>query len=425
MASTKSSTATKIRAKDLSKVRRIALCAQGLTKDTPFGRGISGARKAVAHLGYVQIDTISVVQRAHHHVLHSRVPNYRPQMLNKMLRDRSVFEYWSHAAAFLPIQDYRYSLIHREEILKRRQKWFRPNKDKLLREILRRIEVEGPLRSRDLQDTRTSRSGWWDWKPAKHALEQLFFQGDLMVTDREGFQKVYDLTERVIPSDLDSRTPNFDEYADHLIHQQLNCHGLVTRKGITYMRTNPKLKSAVKTHIDAMIDDGALEEIELPAGHTYLCKRGQLDAAAPRSANKIKILSPFDNLVIQRERLQSLFSFDYLIECYVPEAKRQFGYFTLPLVYQSDFIGRIDCKAHRKTGVLEVRACHLEDQLAASFEVLAAAFLTALDSFLEFQGCNALHFSHAKPKKFVAALRAVAKQRPTGENPWPITIQNT
>ncbi|NKB97019.1 MAG: winged helix-turn-helix domain-containing protein [Pseudomonadales bacterium] len=424
MANKPSSTPIKIRPRDIGKVRRIALSAQGLTKDAPFGRGISGARKAIAHIGYVQIDTISVVERAHHHVLHSRVPNYQPSMLNKMLKDRSIFEYWSHAAAFLPMQDYRYSLIHREEILKRRQKWFRPKKDKMLRDILHRIETEGPLRSRDLEDTRTSRSGWWDWKPAKRALEQHFFQGDLMVTEREGFQKVYDLTERVIPPEIDTSKPDFRDYANHLVQQQLNCHGLVSRKGITYMRTNPKLKSAVKDQVDSLLEGGHLDEIELPDGRTYLCHAGQLDRSAPRSANKIKILSPFDNIVIQRERLQSVFDFDYLIECYVPEPKRQFGYFTLPLIYQSDFIGRIDCKAHRKTGVLEVRACHLEDGVTASFEALASAFLAALDSFLEFQGCNALHFSHANPKGFGKALRTLAKQKQPGDKQWPITTQN-
>lgn len=389
-----------IKSRDVARIRRIALAAQGLSRDAPFGRGISGARKAIAHIGYVQIDTISVVERAHHHVLQSRVPNYRPDMLNRMLRERSVFEYWSHAAAFLPMQDYRYSLVHRDELLKRRQKWFQAESNQVVKDVLGRIEREGPLRSRDLEDTRTNREGWWDWKPAKRALEQLFFQGELMVTDREGFQKVYDLTDRVLPDEIDTTRPSFDEYAEHLIDQQLRCHGVVSRKGITYMRTNPELKKAVKEQIDARLADHQLTEVRLPDGRTYLLDAGALDRPAPRSPGRVKILSPFDNIVIQRERLESLFNFEYLIECYVPEAKRRFGYFTLPFTYQTDFVGRMDCKAHRSSGIFEIKALHLEPDLRVAHETLAKGLLDALEPFLEFQGCHTLTVTHCQPGAF-------------------------
>ena len=176
---------------DTARLRRIALSAQGLLQTQPFGRGINGARTAVNHIGYVQIDTISVVERAHHHVLYSRVPDYTPAMLNQMLLDRDVFEYWSHAAAFLPIQDFRFSLPYKHAIKNGQTHWYKNPDQKLMAELLARIRSEGPLKSRDVEAATENRGVWWDWKPAKKALEQLYMQGDLMVSSREGFQKTY------------------------------------------------------------------------------------------------------------------------------------------------------------------------------------------------------------------------------------------
>ena len=400
-----------IKPRDMAKVRRIALSAQGLTREAVFGRGISGARKAIAHIGYVQIDTISVVERAHHHVMRTRVPNYQPKMLDKMLKERSIFEYWSHAAAFLPIQDFRFSLCHRDELLRRGQKWMKPEGDRVVKEVLRRVTAEGPLRSRDLEDPRKQRSGWWDWKPAKRALEQLFFQGDLMVAERDGFQKSYDLAERVLPSDIDTTRPSFAEYATHLLDQQIRCQGLVTRKGVTYMRTNKSLKAEVKKLIDRRLADGDLLELRVPDGQIYLTEPARLDAKAPRTAKAVRILSPFDNTVIQRERLSSLFGFDYLIECYVPEPKRKYGYFTLPIVAQTDFVGRMDCKAHRAARILEIKSLHLEPTFTGNHEQLASDLGDSLTSFVDFQGCDALALSRCANKSFGDKLKSNAKAR--------------
>jgi uncharacterized protein YcaQ len=155
-------------------LRRLALAAQGLLQTKPYGQGLEGARKAIKHLGYVQIDTISVVERAHHHVLHTRVPHFKPSMTNKMLVDRDVFEYWSHAAAFLPIDDFRFSLIYKHAIKSGQTHWYKNPDTKLMSELLARIRSDGPLRSRDLENNTIKREGWWDWKPAKKALEQLY-----------------------------------------------------------------------------------------------------------------------------------------------------------------------------------------------------------------------------------------------------------
>ena len=383
------------RGRDLARLRRFALGAQGLLQSAPFGRGLSGARKAIDHVGYVQIDTISVVARAHHHVFRSRVPNFEPQMTNRLLQDRSVFEYWSHAAAFLPMQDYRFSFPYKQAIKRGKRHWYRTRDRRLMRDLLRRIERDGALRSRDVEQARGNAAGWWDWKPAKRALEQLYMQGDLMISSREGFQKSYDLPERVLPGGIDTSLPTVTESAERLVDQQLRCHAVVSLKGITYLRRSAELRTAVKVVVAQKIAGGEIDRIQA-AGETYLCIAGLLDRSTPRVADRLRILSPFDNAVIQRERLRSIFAYDYQIECYVPQAQREYGYFCLPLLYRDRFVGRVDCKAHRKRRHLELRALHFCEH---PFEesALVAAFAAAAAEFAVFQECDTVALTAVTP----------------------------
>ncbi|MFK7964063.1 MAG: winged helix-turn-helix domain-containing protein [Burkholderiaceae bacterium] len=392
------------RPRELARLRRVALAAQGLLQAQPYGSGLKGARNAVSHLGYVQIDTISVVERAHHHVLHTRVPSFQPEMVNTMLRARDIFEYWSHAAAFLPIEDFRFSLPYKQDIKSGRARMNRSPDKKLMKALLARIRTEGPVRSRDLESDSRKRSGWWDWKPAKKALEQLYMQGDLMVSDREGFQKAYDLTERVLPSHVSTKVPGIAEFAAHLIDQQLRCHGFVSLKGLTYLRRSAELRQAVKTQIDERLADGSLEQIQVNGGEVFLIEAGALERTLPRVNNRLMILSPFDNAVIQRDRLNAVFQFDYQIECYVPEAKRQYGYFSLPLLFRDEFVGRMDCKAHRKRRHLEIKALHLEPR-GFDDTLLITAFGEAVARFSRFQGCDSVSVKRCTPKKLGAPIR--------------------
>ncbi|WP_052063725.1 winged helix-turn-helix domain-containing protein [Nitrincola sp. A-D6] len=380
--------------KDLMRLRRLSLAAQGLLQAQPYGRGLAGARKAINHLGYVQIDTISVVQRAHHHVLHSRVPGFELDMTNQLLHQGDIFEYWAHAAAFLPITDFHFSLPYKHAIKSGQTHWFRNPDKKLMAELLARIALDGPLRSRDLETSTTKRAGWWDWKPAKKALEQLYMQGDLMISDREGFQKTYDLTERVLPSHVNTQMPSIDELAAHLIDQQLRCHGLVSLKGITYQRRNPALRSVVKNQINERMAQGDLEGVRVGSGEDFIVEAGALDRRLPRLNNRLLILSPFDNSVIQRERLKALFQYDYQLECYVPAAKRHYGYFCLPLLYRGEFIGRMDCKAHRKTRHLEIKSLHFEPH-SFDEDAVMAAFIDAIQAFCHFQHCDSVSLNSA------------------------------
>lgn len=385
------------RQKDLVRLRRLALAAQGLLQTQPFGNGLAGARKAIGHIGYVQIDTISVVERAHHHVFRARVPDFKPTMTNQMLRNREIFEYWAHAAAFLPVADFRFSLPYKHAIKSGRTHWYKNRDKKLMTELLARIRAEGPLRSRDVESGAAKRAGWWDWKPAKKALEQLYMQGDLMVSDREGFQKTYDLTERVLPSHINTQMPGVAEHAEHLVNQQLRCHGVASLKGLTYLRRDSALRKAVKDLVTERLAQHEMEQVRLGNGDIFLIESGALERSTPRVKNRLVILSPFDNCVIQRDRLRSLFQYDYQIECYVPAVKRQYGYFCLPLLYRDEFIGRMDCKAHRKAKHLEIKALHLETDFADD-ELSVLAFAEAMTEFCRFQECDTVSLTSIHPK---------------------------
>jgi len=394
---------------ELARLRRLALAAQGLLQAQPYGRGLAGARKAINHIGYVQIDTISVVERAHHHVFHSRVPKFKPDMTNQMLLDGDIFEYWTHAAAFLPIADFRFSLPYKHAIKSGQTHWYKNPDKKLMGELLARIRSDGPIRSRDVEINTTKRAGWWDWKPAKKALEQMYMEGDLMVSDREGFQKTYDLTERVLPSHVNSQIPGIEEFAAHIVDQQLRCHGFASLKGLTYQRRNAELRKAVKALVNERLAQRTLEQVQVSSGEVFLLEAGALERPLHRLNSRMLILSPFDNSVIQRERLKALFQYDYQLECYVPAAKRQYGYFCLPLLYRGEFIGRMDCKAHRKSSHLEIKSLHF-GQHSFDEDLVITEFLNAITQFCHFQKCDSVSLTKAYPKHLTQRLHSALKK---------------
>lgn len=394
--------------RELARLRRLALAAQGLLQAQPYGRGLAGARKAINQIGYVQIDTISVVERAHHHVFYSRVPKFKPAMTNQMLLNGDIFEYWAHAAAFLPINHFRFSLPYKHAIKSGQTHWYRSRDKKLMGELFARIRSDGPLRSRDVETNTRKRAGWWDWKPAKKALEQMYMEGELMVSDREGFQKTYDLTERVLPSHINSRMPSIEEFAAHIVDQQLRCHGLASLKGLTYQRRNAELRKAVKDLVNERLAQRTLEQVQVSSGEVFILETGAFERPLPRLKNRMLILSPFDNSVIQRERLKALFHYDYQLECYVPAAKRRYGYFCLPLLYRDEFIGRMDCKAYRKFCHLEIKSLHLE-QHNFDEDLVINAFVNAITQFCHFQKCDSVSLIKAHPKHLTKRLRSLLK----------------
>ncbi|MBX2959048.1 MAG: YcaQ family DNA glycosylase [Flavobacteriales bacterium] len=372
----------------LKEAQQLALHHQGLLNST-FGNGKNGALKVVEHLGYIQIDTLSVVTRAHHHTLWNRLPDYQEFYLNELLeKDKTIFEYWSHAASYLPMCDYRYSLPRKQLFASGKSHWFEQDK-KLNSYVLDRIKAEGPLQSKDFEHVRNTPGNWYEWKPAKKALEQLFMEGKLMVAKRQGFQKVYDITERVLPKSVDTSTPTEKENAAHLIKRAVRANGLVEEKEIAYLQ--PKLKTAIKNELQNLVESGFLIEIKVEnKSETYFSTPEQLTVLNTlKTSGEIHFLSPFDNAIIQRKRVQNLFNFDYQIECYVPEAKRKFGYFCLPILYNNQFVGRFDPKADRKTKTFYIKQLHFEKGFkpTQNFETL---FNEKLNTFAKFNGCEKL-----------------------------------
>ena len=355
---------------------------------------------AIEHLGYIQIDTISAIQRAHHHSLWNRNPRYLISHLDQLMADKKVFEYWSHAASYLPMRDFRYSLPRKQAIIKGDQNHWYERDEQLMKSVLKRIATEGPLMAKDFEHA-GKKSGEWTSKPAKRALEYLFMQGELMIPYRVNFHKVYDLTERVLPEGIDTTLPNPEEYARFLITRYLQANGLGQSSEITYLLKNTK--ALVSATIQAMISKGELIQISA-AGNSYYALPASLDLLnKPLALSKLKILSPFDNLLIQRKRMQALFGFDYQIECYVPEPKRSFGYFSLPLLWDGRLVARMDCKAERKKSLLHIYHLALEPGLLKT-HAFATALSKELKPFLQFNECKCLYIHRTSPPLFKQEL---------------------
>lgn len=342
--------------------RRLAIIRQGLHNSTPFGSGKNALLSCIKQLGYIQIDTISVINRAHHHTFWTRIPSYQEQQLDALLRERKVMEYWSHAAAYLPMQDYRFCLPYMNAIAAGQKHWCEPDK-KMMKKVLERIRVDGPLMARHFAPPKEKKGGpWWSWKPAKQALEQLFIEGKLMVSHRTGFHKVYDLPERVLPSGLNTSTPSKEEFERHLIQRSIQAHGLVAEQEISYLRKG--MKPGIKAQINEMLAANEIILIEVN-GKPYYSSPKVMQACSGQRVNKIvSLLSPFDNAIIQRKRVEALFDFNYQIECYVPAAKRRFGYYCLPILYGTEIIGRLDPKADRKNKTFIIQGLFIERDIA-------------------------------------------------------------
>ncbi|MDQ2180518.1 winged helix-turn-helix domain-containing protein [Marinifilum sp. D714] len=380
--------------------RKLVLLSQKLPPVNTKGRAIQNTLHAIEHLGYIQIDTISVVQRAHHHTLWARNPKYQASHLDQLLADKKVFEYWSHAAAYLPMRDFRFSLIRKHAIASGAQNHWYEKDEKLMKAIMKRIELEGPLMAKDFENTDKRRRDWSS-KPAKRALENLFMQGDLMIPGRNNFHKIYDLTERVIPNDINTSAPTEEEYVRFLIVRYLEANGLGLASEMVYLLKNTK--SLVEKYLKEMHISGELLNIKVGEMNYYALPNALDLLNKPLSRSKLKILSPFDNLLIQRKRMQAIFDFDYQIECYVPEAKRKFGYFSLPILWDGKLVARMDCKADRKTSVLHVNHLALETNLKKT-DAFSEALSKELKAFMSFNDCNQIEIHRTTPDSFHFAM---------------------
>lgn len=377
----------------VKQARKLVLLSQKLPPAKQSGTAISATLAAIEHLGYIQIDTISVIERAHHHTLWNRNQRYQPKQLDDLIAQKKVFEYWSHAAAYLPMCHYRYSLPRKQAFLNGEQKhWFDPD-EKLMTLVKDRIKAEGPLMAKDFDD-KTGKLGEWKSKPSKQALETLFMQGDLMISSRKKFHKVYDLTERVVPEGTDISVPSVEEQTRFLIKQYLLANGVGQAAEMAYLLKNTK--PLVTKTLQEMTLSGELLELKVVGDTYYALPESMALLDKPLARSKLKILSPFDNLLIQRKRMKALFDFDYLIECYVPEAKRQYGYFSLPILWDGKLIARMDCKVDRKTSILHINHLAMESSKIKQ-EAFSIALLKELESFMIFNGCESFQLHRTTP----------------------------
>ncbi len=388
----------------LKKLRIITLHHQGLTTVRPFGKGIQATKRAIEHLGYIQIDTLSVVERAHHHTLWTRIPDYQPDYLSKLVRERSVFEYWFHAASYLPMIDFRFVLPQMSAIKRGESTYFANIDAKYMHHVLDRIRIDGPLKARNFQSTTRRNSKWWDWKPAKHALEKLFMQGDLMITDRDGMEKVYDLTERVLPDNINTNEPSLLEFAEYLINVSLKANGFTTIKQLTHLRSGNSLRKALDTILHQKIEQGSLIEYLIDGMPKVYTTQDILDTKINRPIKNVRILSPFDNAIIHRDKVQQIFDFEYRLECYKPKEKRKFGYFCLPILYKDRLVGRVDCKAHRKIRRFELINLHLESK-EINLDNFIADFTKVVNRFAIFNDCHSICVSNCNPKRLTSTFR--------------------
>ena len=345
--------------------RRIALAAQGFSGKRRDAPGPSQLRRTIERLGLHQIDSVNVLIRAHYLPAFSRLGAYDRTDLDRLAwgtrRQRKLFEYWAHEASLLPfamhpLLRWRMAQADRGDAGWGGVRVYATERRAEAMALLERIRIEGPLAAADFESHK-GQSGWWEWSETKRALEWLFWAGHITTAARRGnFERVYDLTERVIPSDvLALSTPSEADAHRALIERAAAAHGIATASDLRdYFRQSPEQANPA---VQALAEEGVLRPVEVPGWRNAWVHR---DAARPRCIEGHALIAPFDPLVWSRDRAERLFGFRYRIEIYVPAAKRLHGYYVLPFLLGDRLVARVDLKADRQSGRLLVRAIHIE-----------------------------------------------------------------
>jgi hypothetical protein len=361
-------------------VRRMALAAQGFGEPRPSSAvGTRQLRRMTERLAVVQIDSVNVLSRSHYLPAFSRLGSYPRAVLDELTaRRHAVFEYWAHEASFLPVRlqpFLRWRMAAAEEHAWGNMVRLQKERPGYVAEVLDRVRADGPLKASEIVEPKPDRPGtMWNWHPAKVALEWLFFTGEITATHRTtSFEKVYDLTERVLPpAILQLPTPDPADAVRELVRTAARALGVATERDLRdYFRLRPR---AARAAVEDLAEGGELLRVAVPGWDSP----AWLDPAArrPRRIDARALLSPFDSLVWERPRVERLFGFRYRLEIYTPAAKRVHGYYVLPFLLGDDLVARVDLKADRQAGVLRVQAAHGED--GADRPVVAAALADEL-----------------------------------------------
>jgi uncharacterized protein len=381
--------------------RAIILHAAGLTKRGQFGKGIEAAFRVIHQLGFIQVDTNYVVERAHHHAIATRVPGYKNEWLEELQADARIYEFWTRDSGFMPMEEFRFSLPMHESFV-HKYALLPPAERSIMQKTRDRIAREGPLGAKDFDSDRTVKStGWWDWRPSKVALERLHFTGQLLTTRKRDFHKLYDLTSNIVPPGIDRSEPTMEEYSRHLILRSLQALGIAYAKEIAW--NGRFVKHAVKQELKNLVATGVICEVQVEAlkGPMYMLpmyKKKNITLAGDTF-----ILSPFDIVNVFRHRLRDFFDFDYQVECFVPAPKRKYGYFSLPILTGDFFVARMDAKAERKQGRLTIHNLHVEKVNITSS--MAAQLGNAIREFAAFNGCTGITITKSNNKVLLKALR--------------------
>jgi uncharacterized protein len=395
----------------LDQARRVALAAQGLAAPARTGpAGPATLRGVLERLGAIQIDSINVVARSHELVLAARAGRHDRAAFDRVVyRRRAGFEYWGHAASFLPMASYRLCLPRMRRLTEATRGWWvdvRQRNQHLYGPVLDRIRAEGPLAASAFRDPDGPRRGsWWDWAPAKHVLEDLFDCGTLLVHDRINFERRYDLAERVLPPGVDTSEPTAAEAAVELTLLAARALGVATAADLAdYYRLSA---AQTRAALAELVAAGLLQEVAVQgwARPAYLLPGTRV----PRRVvgGQPVLLSPFDSLIWSRERTERLFGFRYRLEVYVPAGKRVHGYYTMPVLADGHLVARVDPKHDRQAGRLLLRGLHLEPSADPAEAVAATA--AAAGRLAAHLGAERVEAGDAMPAALAASLRATLR----------------
>jgi uncharacterized protein len=407
----------------LSALRAVVLNSQLLTTPNEASPAPTPDRMValVKALGYVQIDTLNVINRAHYVTLWARLGSYALDDLDRLLYtpgERRLYEGWGHAASLIPLEHYRYHRWRTDPVYSFSAgfyEWVKKDHNReLVDGVLARIRSEGALRVGAFKYDGPRRGAWYDWRPSKMALEALFAWGDLMVADRVNFQRVYDVKERVLPDWVDTTPVPAEAGRRFCLERAAKALGVFDLRNLTfyaYMRATP-----VKSEVKALVEDGTLVEIRgesMEGVRNWLVHRENLPllqraADGEIEARRTTFLTPFDSLFWAQGRDQILWGFNQLLESYKPAKDRIYGYFSLPILFGDRLVGRFDPKLDRASGVLHLNALYLELGIEPDAE-LVTAVAAAMRNFLSWQGAQDLEIEKSDPVAFGEKLqRALA-----------------
>ena len=393
-----------------SEARRLILHLQGLA-DPPRRRlSTAGLAELIERLGFVQVDSISTVARAHHMILFARNQTYRPALLRRLHEDeRGLFEHWTdRIASLLPVRFYPYwrlRFAREQKVVEARfRRWFGDGFALELERLLERVRTEGAIRARDLEVLRARPAGgWWDWHAGKTALEYLWRTGRLAIARRDGFQKVYDLPERVIPEDVRRQQPSEAELVDWACRSALERLGIASPSEIARffgLVSQGEAKAWCARHLGAGVVPVMAGAANGAPPRRMLARPDIEDVltSLPEPPPRLRVLNPFDPLLRDRARLARLFDFDYRIEVFVPAARRTYGYYVFPLLEGDRLVGRLDMRADRAAGVLEVNGLWMEPRCRLT-RGRAGLLEAELDRIRRFAGVEAVRWTAGHLKR--------------------------